>query len=151
MMRVSVLRNSPVICQGKQIGLLQNVNLDMAQKRVDALVISCGIRGKKIAYTDDVKSIADGFILVNSIDKFRRSHKQSLHTFVRDSLGLLTGRVTDYAVSKDGMRIIAVEIRLGYFLPERKIRIWVYDYSYNELTGEMIVPSSLGSGLRFDI
>ena len=147
MIKVCELRNIPVICQEKQAGLLQSVHLSLAQKRVEALVISCGIQGKKLAAAADVRSLDNGFILVSRLQKYRRIHKQAANPFVRDSLGLLTGKVTNYAISENTLEIIAAEMQLGYSLSERNLRVWIYDYSANEATGELIVPSSLGSGL----
>ena len=45
---MSALRNLPVICENKRLGLLQSISLDPAQKRVSALIVSCGMRGKRV-------------------------------------------------------------------------------------------------------
>ena len=63
MVRMSALRNLPVICENKRLGLLQSISLDPAQKRVSALIVSCGMRGKRVVPAEDVLALADGFIL----------------------------------------------------------------------------------------
>ena len=91
MVRLSALRNMPVI-QGKQrLGLLQSVSLDEARKRVRALIVSCGIRGKRVIPPDCVQSIGDGFILAEASRRYHRSDEPSPCPFVRDSAGLLVG------------------------------------------------------------
>ena len=63
MVRMSALRNMPVILGKVRLGLVQSVGLDEARKRVQALIVSCGIRGKRVILPESVLSIGDGFIL----------------------------------------------------------------------------------------
>ena len=72
MVRMSILRNYPVICDKKQLGLLQSISLDTAQKRVCALIVSCGMRGKRLILPEHVLSIADGFILAERVEKYNQ-------------------------------------------------------------------------------
>lgn len=46
LIRVSVLRNYPVICDHRQIGLMQGVSLNEAQNQVRALIVSCAYGAK---------------------------------------------------------------------------------------------------------
>ena len=48
MVRMSALRNMPVILGKVRLGLVQSVGLEEARKRVQALIVSCGIRGKRV-------------------------------------------------------------------------------------------------------
>lgn len=147
---MSILRNYPVICGKKQLGLLQSVSLDPAQKRVCALIVSCGMRGKRVVLPEDVVSIADGFLLVRQADKYRRAMETAPCVFVRDSTGLLCGRVTDYAIDEATLAIQAIEMIPGYLPGERRCRLWIYAYvRADEDAGELSVPACLGSELIF--
>ena len=128
LIRVSVLRNYPVICDHRQIGLMQGVSLNEAQNQVRALIVSCGIRGKRLVFPDDVAAFGDGFILIRKANRYVRSYEAPPSTFVRDTTGLLCGRVTDYAMNESTLEIQAVEMIPGYTGRERKCRIWVYTY-----------------------
>lgn len=146
--RMSSMRGFPIILQNRQEGLLQCISLDPAQKRVHALVISCGIRGKKIVFATHVRSIADGFILVDSIEKYSRHYETNTCRFVRDTTGLLAGSITDYAIDERTLSIQALEMIPGYLPSERRIRIWVYEYvRADEKSAELVVPASLGREL----
>lgn len=148
MVRMSALRNCPVILDGKQIGFLQSICMDYAQKKVQALIIACGIRGKRIAMRNDLLSIADGFILIRGTEKYQRSLETKPCTFIRDTSGLLTGKVMDYAIEKENLRVYAIEMQIGYGRTERRQRIWVYDYMrLDGRKNELTIPSCLGSGL----
>lgn len=143
MIRTSTLRNMPVICCKKQIGLLQSITLDTAQKRVQALVVSCGMRGKRMVLREHVQAIADGFILTDRIERMRRMDEQTPSRFVRDTTGMLAGYITDYAVDERTLEVLAVEVMPGYWPSESRKRIWVSDYGgMNEPQGDLIVPVS---------
>lgn len=150
MVRMSALRNVPVICQSRQIGLLQSITLDAARKRVQALVVSCGMRGKRVVLRPHVQAIGGGFILADQIQKYRRMDENAGSPFVRDTTGMLAGRVTDYAVDERSLEILAVEIMPGYWPASSRQRFWVFAYhSAEDPDGGLIVPASLGSGLIF--
>lgn len=150
MIRMSILRNYPVICCNRQVGLLQSINLDAAQKRVCALMVSCGFRGKRVILPQNVLSIADGFILADEVKKYKRAYDREPCVFVRDTTGLLTGKVTDYAIDEQTLGIQAVEMMLGYLPSQRRTRIWIYEYARADAQqDELIVPASLGSELTF--
>lgn len=150
LVRMSALRNYPVISGNRQIGLLQSVSLDAAQKRVCALIVSCGMRGKRIVLPQSVQSIADGFILAQRVEKYKRAYETAPSLFVRDTTGLLAGRIIDYAIDEESLGIQAIEVMPGYWPCEQRIRIWVYAYTRpDECAGELIVPASLGSELNF--
>lgn len=148
MVRMSVLRNLPVICDEKRLGLLQSISLDTAQKRVRALIVSCGMRSKRVVLPEDVISIADGFILVSRAQKYKRTMETAPCLFVRDTTGLLCGCVTDYAIDEKTLTVDAIEIIPGYLPTERRHRLWAFSY---ECSGgeELSVPSCLGSELDF--
>lgn len=146
MIRMSAMRNSPVVCSGKQIGIMQNILLDEEQKSVKALIISCGIRGKRIALKRDILSISDDFILIKRDSKYQNMLEKNTCQFVRDTAGLLTGRITDYAIDKTNFIVYAIEIILGYTMNEHKKRAWIYDYQKsNKDKSELIIPISLGT------
>lgn len=144
---MSILRNYPVICHEKRLGLLQNISLDTAQKRVLALIISCGMRGKRVILSQDVLSVADGFILADKAEKYKKALEKTPCTFVRDTTGLLCGRVTDYAIDENTLCVRAIEVIPGYWPNERRARIWMYDYARAERASELTVPACLGCEL----
>lgn len=150
MVRMSALRNVPVICRSRQIGLLQSISLDAARKRVHALVVSCGMRGKRVVLGPHVQAVGDGFILADQTQKYRRMDERAGSPFVRDTSGMLAGRVTDYAVDERTLEILAVEVMPGYWPASSRRRFWAFVYhSAEEPDGGLIVPASLGSGLIF--
>lgn len=150
MVRMSILRNYPVICGKKQLGLLQNVSIDAAQKKVCALIVSCGMRGKRVILPEHVLSIADGFILADQVEKYKRSAETAPCVFIRDTTGLLCGRVTDYAIDEKTLAIEAIEMIPGYLPAERRSRLWMFAYARSDETaGELTVPVCLGSELIF--
>ena len=148
MIRMSILRNFSAICGHRQIGLLQNASLDEAQKQVLALIVSCGIRGKRVILPESIEAIGRGFIIARDVRRYNRAQETTLCTFIRDTSGLLCGRVTDYAVNEATLAIEAVEMIPGYLGSARKKRIWVYDYQRSENHAEeLIVPACLGGEL----
>lgn len=150
MIRLSVLRNCPVICREQRIGLLQSAALDDERKRVRALIISCGLRGKRMIPMRAVSAFADGFILVTDVCKCSRLAEEHGACFVRDTDGLLSGCVTDYAFDEEKNSILAIEVMTGYSLNEFRRRIWVYEYHLKAGSkNELIIPASLGSGLIY--
>ncbi len=147
---MSALRNLPVICQERQIGLLQSVTLDAARKRVQALIVACGFRGKRVALAEDVLALAEGFILIERAQRYTRADERPVSPFIRDTTGLLTGRVTDYAIDEQSLSVLALEMRHGYAPQHVGQRIWVYAYHCAEgAAGDVVVPASLGSELIF--
>lgn len=148
MVRMSVLRNYPVICDEKRLGLLQSISLDTAQKRVCALIVSCGMRGKRVVLPEDVLSVADGFILARQAGKYKRRFEIPACRFARDTTGLLAGRVTDYAIDEKTLQIEAIEIIPGYLPSERRAFLWTYAYvRADERKLELTIPACLGSEL----
>ena len=114
MVRMSALRNMPVILGNERLGLLQSVSLDEARKRVRALIVSCGIRGKRVVPRESVLSIGDGFILSGDSRRYHRSDEGSSCPFIRDSSGLLVGYVTDYAIDEATLSVVAAEMKPGH-------------------------------------
>lgn len=144
MVRLSALRNHPVICGGRPLGLLQGISLDEAQRSVAALIVSCGFRGKRVALPEDVESIGNGFILVSQARKYKRSLEQPLCAFVRDTSGALAGRITDYAIDERSLRVTAIELSPGYTPGEWRSRLWMYAYARADGgAGELTVPACL--------
>ena len=146
MIRVSALRNFPIICGHRRIGLMQGVSLNEAQNQVRALVISCGIRGKRLVFPDDIANLGNGFILISKVNKYAQEYEMSSCRFVRDSTGLLCGRVMDYAIDEKMLTIQAIEIIPGYIGRERRHRIWVYTYMRTSEC-ELGVPACIGNEL----
>ena len=150
MIRLSVLRNLPVICGHRQIGLLQNASLNEAQNQVLALIVSCGIRGKRIILPTSVEAVGQTFIIVRNMQRYKRMLETTPCHFIRDTSGLLCGRVTDYAIDEKTFAVQAVEMTAGYLGRERRRRLWVYSYQRSENHAEeLIVPACLGSELIF--
>lgn len=148
MVRMSVLRNYPVICGKERLGLLQSVSLDEAQKRVCALIVSCGIRGKRVILPQDVTSIGDGFILAGQARRYKRSDETAPCPFVRDSAGLLVGYVTDYAIDEATLDVMAIEMKPGHLTGRRLGRLWMYSYARPDAQSlELTVPACMGSEL----
>jgi len=128
MIRMSALRNRPVVLSNRQIGYLQTAILDHAQKRVQALIVSRGIQGKCIVLPEQVCHMTDCCILIDGMKKYERMSEKRPCRFAVDTTGRLVGRITDYAVSPKRLEIIAVEIMPGYMPPELSVRIWIYEY-----------------------
>ena len=138
-----MLRNIPVVFGQRQIGFFQDALFDQTRKRVCAFIVSCGMRGKKIVPAQRVRMIAEGFILIDGLEKYRHSDKQQTTLFVRDTTGLLVGRVTDYAIDPENMEVLAVEMIPGYGIWESRRYIWVYAYSIAKDCDELSVPMDL--------
>lgn len=149
MIRMSMLRNVPVILEEKQIGLFHSACFDQTRKRVRALIVSSGMRGKRIVQAQHVRMIAEGFILIDGWEKYRRTDKQQTSLFVRDTTGLLAGRVTDYAIDKRTLEVLAIEVVSGYLPREICKRDWLYAYSFAEDSDELSIPVVLHSGPCF--
>lgn len=143
MIRMSSLRNCPVICQNRQIGFLQSATLDDRQIEVRALVVARGLRGKCILPAKAVEMISREFILAAYTQKYDRQCEANAYGFVRDTDGLLIGRTTDYALDDTTLSIAAIEVRRGYLPPESHERIWFFSYVAGE-NGELTVPAAAG-------
>lgn len=135
-----MMRNAPVVLSDSRIGFLQSVCFDPTRKTVCALIVAGGLHGKRIVRTENVHMIADGFILVNGHEKYHRERKQQMLPFVRDVTGRLAGRVTDYAVGRKTLDVIAIEVTPGYLPAENRNKVWVYAYSYNPEHDELSMP-----------
>ena len=97
---------------------------------------------------ESIEAIGRGFIIARDVRRYNRVQETTLCTFIRDTSGLLCGRVTDYAVNEATLAIEAVEMIPGYLGSARKKRIWVYDYQRSENHAEeLIVPACLGGEL----
>ena len=142
---MSILRNFPVVLGQRQIGLLQSVSLNEAQNQVLALIVSCGIRGKRVILPESVEAIGKGFVVVRGVQRYKRKYEASPCSFVRDASGLLCGRVTDYALDDETFAVQAFEMSPGYLGKARRTRLWIYDYRRSESHAEeLIIPALLG-------
>lgn len=135
-----MLRNIPVICGDRQIGLFQSVCFDKTRKRVCAFVISGGLCGKRIVPIQHVRMVGREFILIDGWSRYSRMDGQQASLFVRDTTGLLVGRITDYAVDQESMEILAIEFLSGYHPEAIHRREWMYAYSFSEDADAWIVP-----------
>lgn len=138
-----MLRNVPVVLGERNIGLFQTACFDPAQKRVCALIVSCGMHGKRIVKAQDVRMIAEEFILIDGFSKYRRSNKQQNTPFVRDTTGLLAGRVTDYAIDRKTLDVMAIEVTPGYLFGEQHKRTWIYAYNRTKTDEALSIPAVL--------
>lgn len=143
MIRMSQLRNTPVILGEHQIGIFQSMLFDQTRKRVCAFVISGGMRGKKIVSVQHICALGEDFVLVDGWCRYRRSDKQQIAPFVRDTTGLLVGRVTDYAIDKKTWEVIAVEVLSGYLPHDWQAKSWMYEYCFAADSDELCTPSVL--------
>lgn len=144
MVRLSALRNYPVILGDRPLGLFQGISLDAAQRQIEALIVACGFSGKRVVLPCDVRAVADGFILAERAQRYRRRYERPPCAFVRDTTGLLAGRVTDYAIDERALRVTAIELSPGYLPAERGKRLWMYAYARSEQReDELTVPASL--------
>ena len=147
---MSILRNFPVVLGQRQIGLLQSVSLNEAQNQVLALIVSCGIRGKRVILPESVEAIGKGFVVVRGVQRYKRKYEAAPCSFVRDASGLLCGRVTDYALDDETFAVQAFEMSPGYLGKARRTRLWIYDYRRSESHAEeLIIPALLGHELTF--
>lgn len=133
------MRNVPVVFGDQRMGLLQSVCFDQNRKKICALIVSAGVRGKKIVRTQHVQTFAQNFIMVDQWSKYRRSDQQQMALFVRDTTGLLVGRVTDYAIEEETMNILAVEMIPGYLPQAYRKRMWIYEYAFAKGSDEICV------------
>jgi len=141
LIRVSRLLNRPVICANKQAGFLQSVILDEAQRQIESLIIVCGLRGKSVVPARAISAISEEFILAAHIQKYTRGDERRSPCFIRDTSGLLVGRVSDYALNEETLKISAIEMIRGYLPAERRMRIWLFSYTVSETRlGELVVP-----------
>ena len=106
------------------------------------------MRGKRVVPAEDVLALADGFILSRRAVRYRRSYETPLCLFVRDTTGLLAGRVTDYAIDEATLRVEAIEVMPGYAPSERHARLWMFHYVHrDERPLELTIPACLGQEL----
>lgn len=144
MLRMSSLPGRPVILGQRRLGLLQNVLVDAAQKRVRALIVGRGFLGKCVVLPEAIVSITQDFMLVDGTRRFDRRLEPSGCLFVRDTQGLLVGRVTDFAL-EDGA-VVAAEICGGY--GKAAPRFWCYRfYPMQGHPDELMIPALLGREL----
>ena len=143
LIRMSTLRNVPVVFGQRHIGLFQDVCFDQTRKRVYALVVACGMKGKLLIPAKCVRVLSEQFILVDGVEKYRHAYKQNMQLFVRDTTGLLVGRVSDYAIDERSLDILALEMIPGYGASERRKRIWIYTYSVSKGLDELSIPLDL--------
>lgn len=136
----SMIQNIPVVFGEKQIGLLQSIGFDQSRKRVQALIVSGGLCGKKLVRSEDVLAIADEFILVKNWNSYHRAKGQQIYPFVRDTEGFLAGRITDYAFDRKKLNVLAVEVITGYLPKESRNKAWIYTYSCTEPYAEITIP-----------
>lgn len=147
MMRLSALRNMPVVCEGRQLGLLQGICLHEDQRRLCGVIASCGFHGKRVIPAEEISAITDGFILARKAQKYKRSFEKPLCMFVRDTSGLLAGRITDYAIDERTLRVTAIEMASGYLPKEWRRRIWIYAFACATPTSlEVTIPSGFLCG-----
>ena len=145
MIRMSMLRNVPVIEGEKQIGFFQSICFDQARKRVRAFVISSGMHGKRVVEAQHICLIANQFILVDGWSRYHRTDKQQTLLFVRDTSGCLIGCVTDYAIEETTMEVLAIEMVSGYLSKEGRMKDWIYVYSFAANSDELCIPAILKS------
>ena len=143
LIRMSTLRNVPVVLGQRQIGLIQDACFDETRKQVYAFVVACGMRGKKLVPVKHVRVLSEQFILIDGLEKYRHTDRQKMSLFVRDTTGILVGRVTDYAIDIRTMEVLALEMIPGYSLRDWRRRIWLYAYRVSQDRNELSIPLHL--------
>ena len=142
MIRMSMLRNCPVLYQEKQIGLLQNIRLDSAQNVVHSLIVGGGFKGKRIVKKEQILALQRGFILISGSDRYNKAQGQESARFVRDSSGVLSGRITDYMLDEKTLCVKAFEIMRGYIPHTQREKIWAFSwFTRNCCSDEIVVPN----------
>lgn len=141
MIRMSTLRNRGVFLHGKQIGLLQNVCLNPAQKTVHSLVVAGGLKGKRVVYSNQILSMTGEEIHVSETVRYKKSMEPPKQRFIRDESGLLLGRITDFLLDEERMRLVALQIIRGYLTSEERKRTWIYRWLQSQKE-DLIIPWS---------
>ena len=108
---MSILRNFSVICGHRQIGLLQNVSLDEAQKQVLALIVSCGIRGKRVILPESIEAMLKKFDEINKKDKKAKSSAETGNHPNSEKLEKISAELFEYC--PENAKYIAVN-QLGF-------------------------------------
>lgn len=146
MFRLSAIRNYPLICRKKRVGLLQDIGVNLESKEVTEWIVGCGFYGKRRILSDYIRSVSDGFVLLEDHAKCMAARDCVKTEFVFDTSGLLLGRVTDYMIDESTKCIQALEVITGYWPCRYTRRIWLFAYEYRG-KGEILVPASIGSEL----
>ena len=142
MIRMSMLRNCPVLCQEKQIGLLQNIRLDSVQNAVHSLIVGGGFKGKRIVKKEQILCLQRDYILILGSDRYNKGQGQQSARFVRDSSGVLCGRITDYMLDEKTLCVKAFEIMCGYIPHTQRKRLWTFSwFTQNCCSDEIVVPN----------
>lgn len=142
MIRMRALRNTPVIMKDKHMGFLQDIQLDDSQKLVSALIVSCGLSGRRIVPAQSILSLDAGFILVSHTVRCKQCILPVSSRFVRDAAGLLVGIVTDYVIDEKRLSVVALEMSTGYGFTTSTKRLWLFDYARSVYEpSELCIPS----------
>lgn len=145
---MSVLRNRPVIYREKQIGLLQSIGLDTAQKTVQVLIIAGGFKGKQVVFADQIRSMTTDAVFVCDTYRYRKEYEPVRLRFVKDETGLLVGKITDYLIDEKTMNVAAFEMMRGFLTRDQREKIWVFSWSPGSIReDEIMIPNGLSDEL----
>lgn len=120
--------------------------MDEKRRRVQALIVSCGMRGKRIIPAEMVCAMTERFILAEDIQKYTGQYEPPVVRLIRDTSGVLAGYATDFAIDEKNLEISALEMAGGYIFRQNRKRNWVYRYTVSD-SGELIIPATLRTEL----
>lgn len=144
MIRLSAVRNLPVILGDKKLGYVHDFVFDDEQKRVLMLIAACGMRSKRVVFSKDILAMNENFIMIRASYPHKRSMTAVRCCFVHDATGLVAGSVRDYAIDPDTMEIRAIQICTGYLPSDHKRRIWMYSFvRHKDIPDVLSIPLHL--------
>ena len=111
--RLGRILGLPAVCGGRVVGHVERAIPDETGQQVTGFIVRRGLGGAKWADRSTVTVLGDvSVILGEKPVRIRRGSETSI-TAVKDESGLTLGRVTDWWISRDSLRITALEITLG--------------------------------------
>ena len=149
MIRISMLRNCPVFCCEKQVGLLHKVCISPEDNRIGALIVAGGFSGKRLVHAEQILSITQSIIRITGSLKYRREQDRENPRFVCDSNELLLGKITDFMLCAETNAISAFQMVTGFITKQERKHIWICSWEYNpEINDSIMVSKELSSKLR---
>lgn len=149
MIRISMLRNCPVFCGERQVGLLHKVCISPKTNAVGSLVVAGGFAGKRLVSAAQILSITRSAIQISGSLKYCKELDLENPRFVCDSNELLLGKITDCMLCAETNAISAFQMVAGFLTALERKRIWLYSWEYStDLTDSIIVTQAQSSELK---
>ena len=126
--RLGRILGLPAICGGQVVGHVERAVPDETGQQVTGFIVRRGLGSAKWADRSTVTVLGDvSVILCRKPGRIPKGNDQVI-TAVKDESGLALGRVTDWWITRDDLRITALEITLGpledVLSGRRKIAQW---------------------------